>query len=203
MKFFFRIFVFNFVCFRICFWKYLFQTTLFSDTFGKGWKLGKLESFPLSWAPQARSEAWEVYPLEVYHPDYTSRPCRRRPSDDNDDIFTCWVPFHQDTSGTGRPPLASHLNIRSVEAMLVSTTSTSAIIRSDYCHTWRQQECPPCMGQWSNRPEQWCRFPETPLKDSKYLMEEKVSFFQSVWHHHLDVVRVRVVKAERLFRGKG
>ena len=133
-------------------------------------------AFLLSWAPQARSEAWEVYPLEVYHPDYPSWPCRRRPSDDNDDIFTCWVPFHQDTSGTGRPPLASHLNIRSVEAMLVSTASTSAMIRSDYYHTWRQQECPPCMGQWSNRPEQWCRFPETPLKDSKYLMEEKVFF---------------------------
>ena len=29
----------------------------------------------------------------------------------------------------------------------------------------------------------------TPLKESKYLIEEKVSFFQSVWHHHLNVVR--------------
>ena len=28
---------------------------------------------PPSWAPQVRSEAWEVYPLKLYHPDNPSR----------------------------------------------------------------------------------------------------------------------------------
>ena len=32
--------------------------------------------FPPSWAPQARSEAWEVYPLEVHPSDDPPRPSR-------------------------------------------------------------------------------------------------------------------------------
>ena len=32
--------------------------------------------FPPSWAPQARSEAWEVYPLELYPLDDPPRPSR-------------------------------------------------------------------------------------------------------------------------------
>ena len=32
--------------------------------------------FPPSWAPQARSEAWEVYQLKLFRPDDPSRPCR-------------------------------------------------------------------------------------------------------------------------------
>ena len=32
--------------------------------------------FPPSWAPQARSEAWEVYPQELYPPDDPPRPGR-------------------------------------------------------------------------------------------------------------------------------
>ena len=32
--------------------------------------------FPPSWAPQARSEAWEVYPWELHPPDDPPRPSR-------------------------------------------------------------------------------------------------------------------------------
>ena len=43
------------------------------------WELSvchKSDYFSLSWAPQARSEAWEVYQLKLYRPDDPSRPCR-------------------------------------------------------------------------------------------------------------------------------
>ena len=52
----------------------------------------KNDYFSPSWAPQARSEAWEVYQLELYRPDDPSRPCRPKAgqglvmmNDDDDD----------------------------------------------------------------------------------------------------------------------
>ena len=39
-------------------------------------KLHKSNYFPPSWAPQARSEAWDVYPCELYPPDDPPRPSR-------------------------------------------------------------------------------------------------------------------------------
>ena len=42
--------------------------------------MSQKSSFPPSWAPQAQSEAWEVYPRERYPPNDPPWP-----SDDNDD----------------------------------------------------------------------------------------------------------------------
>ena len=42
-----------------------------------------------SWAPQARSKAWEVFPWELYPPDDPPRPSRPGPSDDDDDDDDC------------------------------------------------------------------------------------------------------------------
>ena len=44
-------------------------------------------TFPPSWPPQARSEAWEVYPLKLCHHDDPPRPWAGGDydNDDNDD----------------------------------------------------------------------------------------------------------------------
>ena len=57
-------------CIYMIFWNKLSQKCFVS--------LLKNNLSPSSWAPKARSEAWEVYPWELYPPDDPPRPSRTK-----------------------------------------------------------------------------------------------------------------------------